>query len=104
LTVEVRAHRLGAALRVAARPGAGRSAILGEHGGALKLALAAPPEKGKANREAVRFLAGSLGVSRSEIEVLRGEACRDKVVLVRGLGAATVSAKIAALLEGTAGG
>ena len=88
-----------ATLRVAARPGAGRSAVLGEHGGALKLALAAPPEKGKANREAVRFLAAALSVPRPAVEVMTGESSRDKVVLVRGLTVAALSAAVEAMLN-----
>jgi uncharacterized protein (TIGR00251 family) len=99
VNVEVRTHRLGATVRLAARPGAGRSAVLGEHGGALKLALAAPPEKGKANRELLRHLAEVLGVPRAAVDLLSGESARDKVVLIRGLTAEALSARVAALLR-----
>jgi len=99
LTVEVRAHRLGATVRVAARPGARRSAVLGEHGGALKLAVAARPEKGQANREALRCLAQALSVARSDLELLSGASSRDKVVLIRDLGAEALLARIEGLLK-----
>ena len=99
MTVDVRAHRLGATVRVAARPGAQRSAVLGEHGGALKLAVAARPEKGQANREALRCLARALAVARSDLELLSGASVRDKVVLVRNLGAGALLARIEGLLS-----
>ncbi|HOX05560.1 MAG TPA: DUF167 domain-containing protein [Planctomycetota bacterium] len=103
MAVEVRSHRLGATVRVAARPGAGRSAILGEHGGALKVALAAPPEKGKANKELVRHLAKALGLPRPDVELLSGETSRDKVVLIRNIEVAALAARIGALLAATGG-
>jgi uncharacterized protein YggU (UPF0235/DUF167 family) len=52
--------------------------------------VAAPPVSGKANAEVERFLAVSLGVSRSDVAMIRGSSSRDKVVLVRGAQAATL--------------
>ena len=40
---------------------------------------------GKANAEVEHFLAELLGVTRSDLTVIRGAASRDKTVLVRGL-------------------
>ena len=40
---------------------------------------------GKANAEVERFLAELLGVTRSDLAVIRGVASRDKTVVVRGL-------------------
>jgi uncharacterized protein (TIGR00251 family) len=72
------------ALRVS--PGAKRTSIEGPYGErALMLRVAAPPANGRANAETERFLAGLLGLSRSDIAVVRGASSRDKVVLVRGL-------------------
>jgi len=85
--LEVRAHKLGASLRLAVRPGAPKTRALGARGGALKLAVAAPPEKGKANREALRYLAGALELPGRSLELLSGETSREKVVLCRGLAA-----------------
>jgi uncharacterized protein len=53
--------------------------------GAIRLKVAAPPVSGKANAEVERFRAELLGVSRSDLAVIRGAASRDKTVLVRGL-------------------
>ena len=64
------------------QPGAKRTEIAGTHDGALKLRLAAPPIEGKANAELVRWLAESFGVPRRNVELLRGEAARAKIVRV----------------------
>lgn len=68
------------ALRV--QPGAKRSEVAGEHGGALKVRLAAPPVDGKANAELFRFLADAFGVPLRNVALLRGEASRAKRVRV----------------------
>lgn len=90
----------GTSLSLRVSPGAKSTAIKGTYGeGALKVSVAAPPEKGKANAEIERFLAGLLGVGRSEVEVVRGHAGRDKVVLLRGLGECEVRESLAGLGE-----
>lgn len=58
--------------------------MVGEHGDALKVRVAAPANEGKANAELVRFLARALEVSRSSVELLSGERSRDKVIRVPG--------------------
>ena len=98
-TVKVDASREGAIFRVKAQPGAPRTAVKGEHDGALKIAVAAPPEKGKANEALVRFLAGALEVDRRAVEVISGETARVKAILVRGADPAAVRAKLEAMLE-----
>ncbi len=77
-------------LSVRAQPRASRSELAGEHDGALKVRLAAPPVEGEANRELVRFLAKLLGVARSRVTVVAGETGRSKVVEVEGLTAEDV--------------
>jgi uncharacterized protein (TIGR00251 family) len=101
--LDLRAHKLGATLRLAVRPGAPKTAVTGVHGGALKLAVAAPPEKGKANREALHWLAESLGRPAAGLELLSGESARHKVVLCRGLGAEALRKKIEALVARNGG-
>ena len=48
----------------------------------LMVKLAAPPVDGKANTELVRFLAGVLGCPKSQVQLLRGEGSRQKVLEV----------------------
>lgn len=80
----------GGALTFAVRvvPRASKSAVAGEHGGALKVRVAAPPVEGAANRELARLLAEEFGVPARAVEVLSGHASKTKVVRVRGATAA----------------
>ena len=68
-------------------PGAKRDRLLGEHDGALKIAVRAPADKGRANDELCRTIAAAFGLARRDVEVLRGATSRDKVLLIRGVDA-----------------
>ena len=72
----------GTRLRLRVKPAARRSAILGVHGGALKVAVTAAPEKGKANRAVLAVLAEALDVPPSSLELLSGAGSHDKAVRV----------------------
>ena len=79
-------HPEGCILPVHAQPGARRSGIVGEHAGSLKVATTAPPEHGKANQAIAEVLRETLGLKRSQIELLNGATSREKRFLIRGLG------------------
>ncbi|NQV12560.1 YggU family protein [Candidatus Uhrbacteria bacterium] len=65
-------------------PGARVSEVVGEmEDGTLKVRVHAPPEKGKANDELVRVLAKHYGVSKSDVEVVRGHTSRQKIVEIK---------------------
>ncbi len=85
-----------AVLEVLVQPRASRTRAAGEHGGRIKIQLAAPPVDGEANAALVAFLAGALGVRRSDVVIVRGEAGRRKTVRVAG---ATAAGAMAALLD-----
>ena len=74
-------------LRVRVQPRAPRTEITGEHAGAIKVKVAAPPVDGKANEECRRFLAKLLGVSFGSVEIIAGESSRDKVVRIHNISA-----------------
>jgi uncharacterized protein (TIGR00251 family) len=69
-------------------PRAGKTAITGTLGegadAVLKIALAAPPVDGRANKALIAYLAGLLGVARSEIAIVYGEQSRNKRIRVKG--------------------
>jgi uncharacterized protein (TIGR00251 family) len=87
---------VGTRMRLRVKPGARMTAIIGIHGGALKLAVSAPPDKGKANRAVVQLLAKALGVPSSAVTIAAGDASQDKVVDVA-LAPAAVRAILGAL-------
>ena len=74
--------------RVRVVPRASRSEPAGEHDGALKVRVAAPPVEGAANEELARLLAKAFGVASRDVEVLSGRASKTKVVRVSGAKAA----------------
>jgi hypothetical protein len=78
--LELTPWRGGTRLRLRVKPGARRAAVLGVHAGSLRLAVAEPPERGKANRGVLRALAGLLGIAPGEAELTAGAASQDKVV------------------------
>jgi len=83
-------------LKVRVQPKASRDAIVGEHDGALKVAVTAPPDKGKANKAVVELLASKLGVPKSNIELVTGSTSRDKTVAIRGVTKEAVEALVEA--------
>ena len=69
-------------VRVVAR--ASLSAVAGEHGGALRVRVAAPPVDGAANEELVRTLAKALSIPPRAVEIVSGLSSKTKRVRVRG--------------------
>lgn len=72
-------------MRLRVAPKAARARIMGEHGGALKLAVTEAPERGKANAAVIELLARELRVSKREIAIVSGETAQDKVVEISGV-------------------
>ncbi len=66
------------------QPGAKRTEIVGLHGDALKIKLAAPPVEGKANEALLRYIAERFGVPLRNVELKQGGQSRHKVVAVSG--------------------
>jgi hypothetical protein len=71
--------RAGISLRVKARPGAEKQAVVGVHGGELVVSVRAAAEKGKANAAIARVLARSLGIHSDSVVLKIGGASRHKV-------------------------
>jgi uncharacterized protein len=86
-------------LPIRAQPGAKKTGVLGEQAGALKVAVTAPPQDGRANHALLEALRELLGLRRSQVELLGGETSRDKRFLIRGISRAELEARITRLLE-----
>ena len=71
---------------------------MGRHGPGWKARVAAPPERGRANRALEELLAEALGVRRDRVVVVAGHASRRKVVEVEGLEAPEVVRRLEAAL------
>ncbi len=72
-------------------PRAKRDEIVGIENDALKIRIHAPPVEGRANEALIKFLAQTLNVPRTNVELVRGETSRHKVVRVRGVSAAQLN-------------
>ncbi|MBW2057508.1 MAG: YggU family protein [Deltaproteobacteria bacterium] len=78
--------RKGVRFRVRVQPRARRNAILGTHGGALRVSITDPPVGGAANRGLKRFLARALEIPASRVEILSGQTSREKTIRITGMG------------------
>ncbi|HYC77130.1 MAG TPA: DUF167 domain-containing protein [Planctomycetota bacterium] len=97
--LELRTGPRGVTLRVRCRPGAAATRARGVHGGALKLDVAAPPERGAANDAAARWIASVAGVPASAVALLSAAASREKTLCVSGITAADLAARLAAAAD-----
>lgn len=81
----LRAHGEAVSFQVVVVPRASRSRIVGLHGTALKVTLAAPPVDGEANAELCAVLAKALGVPKRALSIVTGEHAKAKTVQVQGV-------------------
>lgn len=86
----------GVVVPVRAKPAARRNAIEGTHDGALRIAVTAAPEKGKANKAICELLAKVLGVRKGDVRLLSGATSARKRFLVTG----TTPGEVREALEG----
>ena len=75
-------------------PGAKRTKFLGEWQGRARIAVAAPPEKGKANEAVLEFLAGLLGVHERRLSVVAGHTNPLKTIRIDGVAANAVASAL----------
>ena len=72
-------------LTVYAQPKAAKTRIVGIHGEALKISVAAPPVEGKANEALIKFLAKLFQIPKSAITIHSGMQSRTKRFVLSGL-------------------
>jgi hypothetical protein len=81
-------------LSLRVQPRASRNAIVGWTGDTLNIRLTAPPVEGAANAACLAFLADLLDLPQSQLEILRGDRSRNKVVQITGLSQEQVNARL----------
>jgi uncharacterized protein YggU (UPF0235/DUF167 family) len=74
-------------------PRSGSDAVDGVVDGVLRARVAAPAIGGAANQSLVRLLADELGIARRDVRIVAGAAGRQKLVVVEGVGEATIVAR-----------
>jgi len=83
--VEITPSAAGIELTVKVVPGASQTKVVGAWGTALKVAVSAPPEGGRANVAVVKLLAAAFDVPKTRVTILRGHTQAVKRVAVAGL-------------------
>jgi hypothetical protein len=72
-------------------PGSSRTEIVGCQGKMLKVKIAAPPEKGKANKALTNFLAETFNLKKADVEIISGHTASIKQVFLAGACIETVN-------------
>ncbi len=84
----------GALLKLRVTPRASRNSIEAPADGSLPVKVTAPPAESKANQAVLKLLAKALGTPKSSLSITAGVKSRNKTVLVEGMSAARVRARI----------
>lgn len=79
----LRASGDGVQLALHIQPGAKKTEVVGPHGDALKIRLAAPPVDGKANEALIEFLRQRFDVPKASVSLAAGASSRSKRVVVK---------------------
>ncbi len=66
-------------------PGSSRTEATGMYGQMYKIKIAAPPEKGKANKMLINFLAEQFGIKKNTIQIKSGQTSAVKQILLQGV-------------------
>jgi uncharacterized protein (TIGR00251 family) len=89
-------------LNLHVQPGAGRTAVVGRHGAALKVRVAAPPEGGRANDACAALLAEAFG--STQVELVGGASSREKRFRLSGVDPDEFRRRLERAVEGGAAG
>jgi hypothetical protein len=73
-------------------PNASRDKVAGELDGALKVTVAAAPERGAANKAVCKLIARELGLRKQQVRVTSGESSPHKVIRLDGMKLAQIQA------------
>jgi uncharacterized protein len=81
-------------ISVKVTPNSGRNEVVGLANGVWRIKVAAPPDKGKANKELIEFLSETLGLKKDAIGILKGQTSHHKIVYIDGLTAEEAAARL----------
>ena len=85
MSMELTVSQSGLCFYVKVVPGSSRTKITGTLDGMLKIKVAAPPEKGKANRELIQCISDLFGIRRQQVTILAGTTNPVKQLQIEGV-------------------
>ena len=85
------------------QPNASRNELVDFTNGVLKVKVAAPPVKGKANEELIVFLSEILGISKGSLSIITVHTSRSKVVAIDGLSQDEIIRRLTSELSSSGG-
>jgi uncharacterized protein len=80
----------GIIFTIRAVPRASKTEIIGHLGGAVKVRVASPPVDGAANAELIKLFAKTLGIAKSDVEIVSGQTSKTKQIRITGVTAEQV--------------
>lgn len=98
MTDPIAAGTGGVYINVHVQPGARRPGVIGRHGNALKIAVAAQPTGGQANKAVINAVAELLSLPASDVGIVAGQTSRRKRLFAKNIDLETARSKIVAVL------
>lgn len=84
MEIPFKRSKRGITFKVKVEPKSSRKGISGLTGDSLKVKVHAPPVGGAANEELIAILSKEFGIKKSDIQIVRGNSSRDKIVEIAG--------------------
>jgi len=84
MEIPFKRSKRGITFKVKVEPKSSRKGISGVVGDSLKVKVHAPPVGGAANDELIAILSKEFGIKKSDIQIVRGNSSRDKIVEIAG--------------------
>jgi len=81
-------------LAIKVTPNASKNEVLGSSEGIWRLKIAAPADKGKANKELIEFLSKRLRIRKSDVTIIKGYTSHNKKIAITGLTLKEVIARL----------
>ncbi|MEA2011611.1 MAG: DUF167 domain-containing protein [Verrucomicrobiota bacterium] len=90
----IKSTETGCLLMLTVRAGASADKIVGPYDNRLKIKISAPPEDGKANKAIQKFFSKKLGISKSEIQIIKGTTSQNKKLSLNNISKYTLLQKL----------
>ena len=81
-------------ISVYVQPRASKTGVVGMHGDAWKIRVAAPPVENAANAELIEFIASKLDVPKRSVRIAAGGTGRRKIVEIDGVSLEAIAAAL----------